>query len=417
MNNYAMNGDLLYNSGHLEKAKDFYKKALEDEPDCASAYLGLGAIYFCKNEFDKSINFSLEAVKLAKKLDHFQLSNCFYNLAKAYKAKKEIDNAIIYYKQAILLNKDNYDAWFGLSVTFLLNRDFKNGFGLYESRFSKTDPVERHPIDINKEWKGEDIKNKVLYVCYEQGYGDTIQFVRYLKALPSLFETMVMFKPRAELEELFKISSLNIEIVAKDVKDSELEFDAYIHLLSIPKILNVDVSSIPLSDGYLNVNKTKVNDYKNKHFNNEKFKLGIVWKGNPDDNFDKVIPIDYFVTLLNIPDVKIYSFQKEITEEEYTELEKYNIENLGKTFVDFSDTAAALENLDLLISADTSVAHLAGALNKPVWILLSYIPEWRWFLDSKDTPWYHSAKLYRQDEARNWSNVFDKILSDLQKKL
>lgn len=414
MNSYANYGYTLYEKGLLDKAEEYFNKALEADPACADAYQGLGAVYFSKKDFDKSIEFSTKAIDLFRSLEPFKVSNCFYNLAVAYKAKKDILNALFCYENAILLNINNYNAYFGISVTYLLSKDFENGFKLYRSRFFKTDPVKSHFFENKKEWQGEDIKDKTLYVYYEQGYGDNIQFVRYLKDLSNLTGAKILYKSEAELETLFEENDLNINIVKNSIEDSEVEFDVYTHLLSIPKLINADINNIPLADGYLQANQNKVKEYKNKYFNNENFKVGIVWKGTYDEVIDKIIPLDCFLPFLNIPNIKIYSLQKEITIEEKSMLKKYNIENLGKTFNDFSDTAAAIKNLDLLISVDTSVVHLAGALNKSVWVLLSYIPEWRWFLDSVTTPWYNSAKLYRQDESRCWTPIIKKALNDLE---
>lgn len=415
MNSYANYGHRLYEERLLDEAEKYFKLALESDPSCADAYHGLGALYFSKKDFDKSIIFSTKAVDLFRSYEPVKVSNCFYNLARAYKAKKDIQNALFCYENAILLNISNYDAYFGISATYLLNKDFENGFKLYRSRFFKTEPVGSHFFENKIEWQGEEIKGKTLYVYHEQGYGDNIQFVRYLNDLSNLTDAKIIYKPQAELETLFEGSALNINIVKNCIDDSEVEFDVYTHLLSIPKLIHANVANIPLANGYLSTDAKKVSEYKNKYFNNNNFKVGIVWKGTYDEIVDKVMQLNYFLPFVNLPNVKIYSLQKEITAEEKSMLKKHNIENLGKTFSDFSDTAAAIENLDLLISMDTSVVHLAGAINKPVWVLLSYIPEWRWFLDSETTPWYKSAKLYRQDESRSWDPIINKVLNDLEK--
>lgn len=412
MNQYVEYGQSLYDKGLLQDAEDAFNNALALESSRAQAYQGLGVVYFAKNEFDKSINFSMKAVDLCGSDEQARASECFCNMAMAFKAKKDIANALFCYENAILLNINNYDAYFGISVTYLLNKDFENGFKLYRSRFFKNEPVLAHFFEDEKEWTGENIKNKKLYVYHEQGFGDNIQFVRYFKSFPK--NVQILFKTRPELEKLFEENDLRVSIIKNNVVDSEIEFDAYTHLLSIPQLLKATSENIPLSGGYLMPNKNKVEKYKNKYFNNKKFKLGIVWRGTPDAHIDKVISLDKFLKFLNIPNVEVYSLQVNLVENENQELAKYNIQDLGKTFKDFSDTAAAIENLDLLISVDTAVVHLAGAMNKPVWVLLSYIPEWRWFLDSEKSPWYDSAKLYRQDESRNWDNVFKQVLKNLE---
>lgn len=414
MNQYVEYGQSLYDKGLLQDAEDAFNNALTLESSHAKAYQGLGVVYFAKNEFDKSIEFFMKAVDLYGSEEQAQASECFCNMAMAFKAKKDIGNALFCYENAILLNINNYDAYFGISTTYLLNKDFENGFKLYRSRFFKTEPIPAHFLEDKKEWQGENIKNKSLYVYSEQGFGDNIQFVRYLKNLSARIGAKVLYKSYLELEKFFGENDLGVELVKNKTNDSKIEFDVYTHLLSIPQLIGANVDNIPLSGGYLMPNKNKVKKYKNQYFDNRKFKLGIVWRGTPDAHINKVIPLKKFLKFSNIPNVEVYSFQVNLSDEEIRELEKYNIEDLGKTFNDFSDTAAAIENLDLLISVDTAVVHLAGALNKPVWTLLSYIPEWRWFLDSEKSPWYDSAKLYRQDELRNWDNVFKQIVKDLE---
>lgn len=414
MNQYIEHGQGLYDKGLLTEAEDAFNKALKLESSRAQAYQGLGVVYFAKNEFDKSIEVSMKAVDLYGSDEQARASECFCNMAMAFKAKKDIANALFCYENAILLNINNYDAYFGISTTYLLNKDFENGFKLYRSRFFKTEAIPAHFFEDKKEWQGENIKNKKLYVYSEQGFGDNIQFVRYLKNLSERTGAEVLYKSYLELEKFFGENDLGVELVKNRTKDSKIEFDAYTHLLSIPQLIGANADNIPLSGGYLMPNKNKVKKYKNQYFDNRKFKLGIVWRGTPDAHINKVIPLKKFLKFSNIPNVEVYSFQVNLNNDETCELEKYSIQDLGKTFNDFSDTAAAIENLDLLISVDTSATHLAGAMNKPVWVLLSYIPEWRWFLDSEKSPWYDSAKLYRQDESRNWDSVFKQVSKDLE---
>lgn len=413
MNQYVEYGQSLYEKGLLGEAEDAFSKALATDSLCAEAYQGLSTVYFSKNDFDKSVEMSLQAIDLFGNTNQAKTSDCFLNLAMAFKAKRNISNALFCYENAILLNVDNYDAYFGISVTHLLNKDFQNGFKLYRSRFFKNEPVLGHFFDAKQEWQGENIENKKLYVYHEQGFGDNIQFVRYLKDLSVKTGAKIMYKTRAELENLFEENDLNIQIIKNDVDDKDVEFDFYIHLLSIPQLIDATADEIPLSSGYLKANEQKISEYKKKYFCNDKTKVGIVWRGTPDAHIDKVLPLEYFLKFAQISNVKVYSLQVDLTEKEKAQLQSAGIEDLGQTFNDFSDTATAIENLDLLISVDTAVAHLAGALNKPVHILLSYIPEWRWFFDSEKSPWYDSAKLYRQSETRNWDDVFERVLNDL----
>ena len=166
--------------------------------------------------------------------------------------------------------------------------------------------------------------------------------------------------------------------------------------------------------GYLKSNPDIVERYKEQYFNNKKFKIGIKWRGNTHYEMDRVIDIKSFTKLFNIENTKFYSFQTFEGAEDLNQIiNDYDIVDIGKTVKNFADTAGALENLDLVICNDTSLAHLAGALGKPCWILLPYLYNWRWHLDLNNCDWYDSVKLYRQKERGNWDEIFDRMHVDL----
>ena len=167
--------------------------------------------------------------------------------------------------------------------------------------------------------------------------------------------------------------------------------------------------------GYLKADNEIVERYKKEYFNNDSFKIGIKWRGNTHYEMDRVIDIKSFTKLFNIPNTKFYSFQTFEGAEDLNEIiNDYDIVDIGKTVKNFSDTAGALENMDLIICNDTSLAHLAGAMNKHCWILLPYLYNWRWHLDLTKCDWYDSVKLYRQKESGNWDEIFDRMYSDLK---
>lgn len=193
-------------------------------------------------------------------------------------------------------------------------------------------------------------------------------------------------------------------------------FDVHIPLISIPHALKHFSEEIPLSEGYLKANLEKTKAFKEKYFNNDKLKIGFKWMGNTVYDMTRVINIESFYKLFELPNTQFYSLQKGEGIQEFAKIPKeYNVIDLSEEFNDFGDTAAAVENLDLVICNDTSVAHLAAAMGKPTWILLPFVQNWRWHTDISYSPWYKSVKLFKQSEPNNWEDVFEQVYAELNK--
>ena len=185
--------------------------------------------------------------------------------------------------------------------------------------------------------------------------------------------------------------------------------------MSLPYALKLNSEKIPFDEGFLKANPEKVKESKTNYFNNNKFKIGIKWLGNPSIGLSRIIPIESFYKLFDLPNTQFYSVQTDDGVEELQKLpDNYELFDLGKTFNDFSDTAAAIENLDLIICNDTSIAHLAGAMGKPCWILLPSLYNWRWHTDISFSPWYKSVRIFKQNEADNWDEVFERVYDSLK---
>ena len=402
------------NPEHLDKAVSYYQKAIELMPDFAAVYINLGKVYFYKGDTDKELNCYQKALEL--KPDSAQIYN---NIGNIYKDKGLIKEAIPYFEKSIELNPNSVDVYSNLAISYLALQDFEKGWHNYQWRLHDSQVYKARISGIKQPlWDGSSLDGKTIYVYYEQGFGDTVNFVRYLPVLHSM-GAKVLFKPQKELEKLLHQSDIKAEIIDNSTPDESLTFDTHIPLMSIPYLLKANAENIPLSDKYLKADPEKVKFYKENYFNNDSFKLGINWQCRNFDHVDvfRSIPhLSYFYPLARLDGVKIYSFQKGCGTDHLVDIpEGIEVVNLGDTFDDFSDTAAALENLDLLISVDTSVPHVAGALGIPTWILLQYVPDWRWFQASNNTPWYDSVKLFRQKQINNWQEVVDEVYSKLQK--
>jgi len=395
-------GIIYKKRNELDKAVEYYQKALDISPNNSAAYSNLALALKEKGEFDKAIALYEHAIKLDP-----NFACAYYNWGLALKDQNKPQEAIDLFKKSLEIDPNFTDAFMDLAICLLVTKNFEEGWSVYESRYAGLN--ESKPKANKPKWNGESLEGKTLLVMAEQGCGDTIQFARYIPQLNAL-GAKVIFKPQKGLEKLFKQNNLKAEIL--EAFPSEDSFDMYSLLLSLPHRLNANIENIPSANGYLKADTEKVKEYKEKYFNTDKLKVGLFWQGSKTYKNDKKrsTTLDNFYQLGKLPNVQLYSIQKGYGEEQLQDIpEDFNIIKLGDTFEDFSDTAAAIENLDLVISVDSSIAHLAGALGKPVWVLLSYVWEWRWFMCDDKTPWYDSMKIFHQYENGNWDDVFNRV--------
>lgn len=404
--NHSFDESIIY----LERAVSIY-------PDFFDAWFNLGLAYRNKQEFGCAI----KAYKKALSIEPDNVA-VYFNLANAYESKNDTLSAIEYYEKALGHNKDvnDSDILFFLGICYLKTKNFEKGLIYHEYRPSKPFAINCQSL-LYKEigtkplWSGEELKDKTLFVYYESALGDTLMYVRYLALVKDMFKK-VLFKPQLCFVDFFKENNFGADIIESKTLPEDVIFDLHIPLMSIPYVLKLNTEEIPLSEGYLKANPAKVSSFKEKYFNNDKFKIGIKWKGNTAYDLTRAITIESFYKLFDLPNTQFYSVQKGEGEEELKKIpSKYDIIDLSETFNDFADTAAAVENLDLVICNDTSVAHLAGAMGKPCWIMLPYVQNWRWHTDISYSPWYKSVKLFKQNEPDNWNEVFDRVCLELKK--
>jgi hypothetical protein len=284
---------------------------------------------------------------------------------------------------------------------------FKEGWEDHESRFLKDKPSDSRDFGKSK-WNGSPLHGKRILIASEQGFGDSIQFIRYLKFVKAKGGEIIL-ECKPELKILFEGFSGIDEIVIKHGDEiPKVNYDCYIHLMSLPHALGLE--EIPRDGAYLEAKKN-IGELKGE--DSGKFKVGIVWAGNPGQENDKnrSCKLEHFLDLKKVPGVQLYSLQKGKSED----LKDIGVINLSGKIKDFADTAAIVKDLDLIISVDTSLAHLAGALGGKIWTLLSARADWRWFLDREDSPWYPSMRLLRQEKLGDWGSLFEDVCEELGK--
>lgn len=402
---------------NLNDAIECFKKSLEFDQNNFDVWFNLALAYKNNMQFDKSVEIYQKALSIEP-----ENASVYFNLANIYEQTGDTLSAIDYYEKAHKYNTDyeNNDINYALGISYLKVKNFEKGLKYYEYRQSKDFAVlcqtlQYKDLMTSKPlWNGEYMPDKTIFVYYESALGDTLMYARYLHLVKERC-AKVLFKPQYCFIDLFKENNFGIEIIDSKTLPQDVVFDAHIPLMSIPYVLGLNTEEIPFSEGYLKSNLKKVREYKEKYFNTKKIKIGIKWKGNAVHDLNRVLPIKSFYRFFDLPDTQFYSLQKGDGIEELENLQgDYNIINLGETFRDFSDTAATIENLDLIICNDTSVAHLAGAMGKPCWIMLPFIQNWRWHNDISYSPWYKSVKLFKQPQPYNWESVFNVAYEELK---
>lgn len=324
----------------------------------------------------------------------------YYHLAVSLQKIGKFDEAEQNYKKAYEYFPEDNDVKASIGCLYLQQRDFKRGFDWFNQRKkSKT-------VQLLKNFYKDCDNDSTILVYADMGLGDGIQFARYLPYLAKKYKKVIAYV-RKPLITILQRSFPSVGFVDSNLED--LDYDCSILMVGLPYYLNMQYSDIPMSNGYLKVDEDKVLDYKEKYFKTDKLKVGLCWRAGDlsiRTAINRTINIDYFKSLLELSDVKFYSFQKDDIFEAYA---KYpQIIDLSGEFTSFDETAAAMQNLDLMISVDTSCIHVAGALGVKSILLLPYCSDWRWFDNTSSTEWYSSVQIIKQVERQDWFKEVDK---------
>ena len=310
-------------------------------------------------------------------------------------------------------------ACFNKAILLNLVGEFKEGWELYEYRWKTGYKAFKKPIEFPRpRWQGEDLsqgKGRLL-IHSEQGIGDNIQFVRYAIFLKQLgFDVLVW--NNTYIDDFLTFNLAKYYIPTAKLGD-EVEFSHWIPMMSLPHILGTELTTIPLTEKYLFAAAEYLQKWQQKLplNNNDKLKIGVVWQGGVKTETDKIrsIPLSLFAQLFNVP-ANFYVLQKEVSEADQAVLAHYdNVVDCHSAIESFHDTAAIIEHLDLVISVDTSVAHLAAAMGKPTWILINYKPDFRWLISQENSVWYDSVRLFRQTLDYDWQPVVERVVAELK---
>jgi len=401
-------GRAWYSQRNYKKAIICFQKAIELDSSYYKAIYNLGSAHYRIRNLDKSIDLFKQAMALQP-----DMIDIYTNLGACYGKKGELSTAISWHQKAINDSPDYADGHYNLSISLLLDGRLKEGFQEYEWRLKRSDfpkPGYDKPL-----WDGTEFKNKTLLVYMEQGFGDAIQFVRYLPFVKSLGGTVILVC-HPLLQRLFETARGADKIIPEN--QPLPTFDYHISLMSLPAIFKTELDTIPSETPYLSIPLEAPESLDNViDAHNQEFKVGFVWAGNPANKHDRdrSIPLYMFSYLAKVKGIKLFSLQKD--HQHADTLKMFDFVDLAPYIQDFSDTAYAISRLDLIISVDTAVAHLAGAIHHSVWVLLPKVPDWRWLLNRDHSPWYPSARLFRQKDFDIWSDVFIAVIRALYDRL
>jgi hypothetical protein len=409
---YSNRGVALQELKRLDEALASYDKAISIKPDYADAHSNRGFALQELKRLDEALISYDKAISI--KPDY---AEAYYNRGYVLQELKHLDEALTSYDKAISIKPDYVEANWNKSLGLLLDGQFAQGWQEYECRWkkediSKTAGIRNFPQPI---WLGaESLKDKTILLYAEQGLGDTIQFSRYVPLIAEL-GAKVILEVQSPLVKLLKnLEGVN-QIAARGGTISE--FDYQCPLLSLPLAFKTELNTIPPASKYMiSDNKNNLN-WQIKLGEKSKPRIGIVWSGSTEHKNDHNRSITLSQLIPYLPsNMEYVCLQKELRGIDKEALEKNpHIQFYGDDLEDFTDTAALCDLMDVVISVDTSVAHLAGTLGKQTWVLLPYSPDWRWMLDRDDSPWYPSVKLYRQENNGNWNGVLEKLNRDLEK--
>jgi len=385
-----------------------FQQALFLNPNDVHAHNNLGGVLKEQGNLTEAMLYIQRALALNP-----NNADTYNNLATIWTEQNKLDKAIECYLKALRINPNLPDFHFNYGTLLLKKGDLITGWLKYEWRLKiKTGkyPQLKQPL-----WEGNPLAGRRLLVHWEQGFGDIIQFVRYL---PLIKGGTVILAIQSPLKQLLNgLPGVDLLIVKSYDNEPDIAYDVWIPLLSLPNLFATTLDTIPASIPYLYPDSQKVEKWRTR-FESARFKIGLVWSGNPkfQYNRNRSASLAHFAPLASVQNISLFSLQKgEAAKQPIPE--GMEMIPLTEELEDFSDTAAAINCLDLVISTDTAVPHLAGALGKPVWLLLHFASDWRWLLERNDNPWYPTMRLFRQAAPGDWASVFQQVVDALKLEL
>jgi tetratricopeptide (TPR) repeat protein len=397
-------GVIFRDMGLLGEAQACHERAIALKANYADAQNNLGIVFRDQGRMDESVACHERA--LALKPDY---SEAYNNLGNTRRSQGRLEEARTCHEQALALNPDNVEAKWNLSLVELLAGNFATGWRDYEIRTRRKKNATR--IFPEPLWRGEPLHGARILLHAEQGLGDTLQFLRYVPMVQAAGGTVILDVQRSLLRLAAELPGIAALVATGDPLPP---FEWHCPLMSLPAAFGTAIESIPAQVPYLRVPAEAKQSAESLEWPVDGLRVGLVWSGNPLFPEDRLrsIPLSGFEPLLALNGVHFFSLQMGPAASQLAEVGAPAID-LQPAIGDMADTAALIEKLDLVITVDTAVAHLAGALGKPVWVLLPFAPDWRWLMEREDSPWYPTMRLFRQPKFGNWPSVLERVRGEL----
>jgi len=450
-------GRVLYAAGRREEAMEALRLAVKLRPDLPDAYIVLGAALMDLNLADEAVVTCRKVVKLRPDvamwrcnlgnalLKRFRLgpsgnpeedvgsvedldeaaeafekslqldpnyAQAYLGLGEAARERGQLERAMACYDRALAIEPQLSEANFNKAVFLLRQGDFQAGWARYEWRWKCPGFMKAMPQISQPRWQGEELEGRRILLFCEQGFGDAIQFVRYAPLVADRGGHVILACPE-QLTRLFRTMRGVHELTPRE---SQLPpFDVHCPLMSLPHVLGTTLESIPAEVPYLHPVASDIDAWRRRVSERPGLRVGVVWAGASffKDDRRRSCPLEALEPLLETPGASFFSLQIGPRSADLARLGG-RIVDLSPHLGDFADTAAAISQLDLVISVDTAVVHLAGALAKPVWVLLRFQNEWRWLTNRQDSPWYPTARLFRQDKPGDWPGAVEQVIRALR---
>jgi tetratricopeptide (TPR) repeat protein len=403
-------GSALRVRGRLDEAEAACRRALEIDPNLASAHINLGTVFTSQDRLEEAVRSFRRATELKP-----DMAEAFLNLGLALHNQGRFEEALTQYRRAIGVRLDYADAHMAEAFALLtLGRDFSAALTKLEWRWRLAD---RKPRGfVQPLWLGEPLAGKTVLLHAEQGFGDSLMLLRYAPMVAARGGRVVIEVPRALVRLAKTLAGGPFPVIAEGA--ALPAFDLHCPFMSLPLALATTPDTIPAQVPYFSAAPEDVRRWKERLGDAPGLKVGIAWAGNPHHKNDRnrSLALDRFAALFDVPGVRWFSLQVGARAGDLAALPPGRVNDLSPQLTDFAETAAAVANLDLVISADTAPAHLAGALGKPVWMLLPFSPDWRWFTHRADSPWYPTARLFRQSAPGNWESAIEPVRAALRER-
>jgi tetratricopeptide (TPR) repeat protein len=401
-------GNALMKRGRPSDAVALYERAIALNAGYAEAQSNLGSAWHRLGRLDEAEQALRAVLKLAPR--H---ATAWTNLGLVHHDRARYDDALAAYDKALAIDPHHATARANRAVLLLLLGRFEEGWRDYEGRWRVAGFTTRPRSFAAPPWNGRPAADQTVFIHAEQGLGSAIQFVRYIPRIAAgCRRTIVECQP--PLERLFRRSFEDgsggrVTVAARGGEVPA--FDAHAAMMSLPHLSGTTLATVPADVPYLKAAEDDVDRWRARLAGDARPRVGLVWAGNPKhlNDHNRSMPASALAPLVNAGRGTFYGLQVGSAQGGIAELPAGRVVDLASELKDFAETAAALESLDLVLSVDTAVAHLAGALARPVWLLLPCVPEWRWLLDRADTPWYPTMRLFRQQDPGDWAGVVDRV--------